>query len=73
MVKTGRRHTRLALKDLSTANAVYDTTTDATNLTLAFNNGESAILSLPTDESSYLGSIGNWLLLYRDRANIGTV
>jgi len=73
MVKTGRRHTRLALKDLSTADAVYDKTSDATNLTLAFNNGEAAILTMPSDESSYLGSIGRWLLLYRDRANVGTV
>lgn len=73
MVTTGRRHTRLALKDLGTAVAAYDATKDVTDLTLSFNNGESAVLSMPKDESTYLGGIAKWLLLYRDRANIGTV
>lgn len=72
MVTTGRRHTRLALKNLSTAAAVYDKTADKTDLTLTFSNTESCVLSLPADESRYLGAIGDWLLNYRQLANIGT-
>jgi len=72
MDKSGRRHTRLALRDLVSADATYDKTKDATDLTLKFGNDETAILSLPSDESRYLGKIGEWLVQYQSRATIGT-
>lgn len=72
MDKSGRRHTRLALRNLVSADATYDKTKDATDLTLTFGNSEKAIISLPNDESRYLGKVGEWLLNYRDRAKIGT-
>jgi len=72
MDKSGRRHTRLALKELVAAEATYDKTSDATNLTLTFGADEKAILSLPSDESRYLGKIGEWLMNYQRQSTIGT-
>lgn len=71
MVKSTRRHTRLAIRDLDTANATFDSAANDTELKLTFTNGESVGLVLEGDESVYLGKIGEWLMKYHDMEHIG--